>query len=69
VTTDCDCTPEQRAHPAHAALHETLNELVADGTLEVLSVDGEVGGTIYRKRTRHDGQGETAPCVRSVRGG
>jgi hypothetical protein len=51
--TFCTCTPDQRSHPAHSAMHDALDELVADGTLEIIRVDDE-RRPVYRKRSSSD---------------
>jgi hypothetical protein len=44
----CDCTREQREHPAHEGLHAALDAMLARGELEIVGVDGQ-GKSIYRR--------------------
>jgi hypothetical protein len=44
----CDCTREQREHPAHKELHAALDAMLASGELEIVGLDRK-GRTIYRQ--------------------
>jgi hypothetical protein len=37
----CDCSDEHRRHPAHEAVHATLDELLTDGVIVFSGVNEE----------------------------
>jgi hypothetical protein len=44
----CDCTPEQRDHPAHEELHLALAEMLESGEFEIVGGDREAR-SMYRR--------------------
>lgn len=43
----CDCSSDQRNHPAHEAVHEALDEALANGIISFVGLN-EHGKAVYR---------------------